>query len=122
MRNHATHLAPPRIKEQKKNNKNPFSFSFTFFCVAQNTLLLLVIYGGKCGLLQKNGGKLGTAVLQWGGVTNGSSPMLTVFNDWVVSACSTTYIVKAEKRKCQFTAACKCAQIYSTLQIVTCNL
>ena len=42
-------------KRTKENNKNPYSSSFTFF-VAQNTLLLLVIYGGKCGLLQKMAG------------------------------------------------------------------
>ena len=48
--------------------------------------------------IAKNGGKLGTAVLQWGGMTNGSSPMLTVFNDWVVSAFSTYYLLG--KYKC----------------------
>ena len=91
MRNHATHLAPPRIKEQKKNNKNPFSSSFfTFFVCGTKYFTITSDLWWQMWPIAKNGGKLGTAVLQWGGVTNGSSPMLTVFNDWVVSAFSTT--------------------------------
>ena len=57
------HTSRTTQNKRTKEKQKPFLYFFYFF-VAQNTLLLPVIYGGKCGLLQKMAGNW---ELQWGG-------------------------------------------------------